>query len=42
MSLMQPEGELTLYGETTNISFDYYQGGNLVRLNSYLETELSI
>lgn len=41
MTLMQPDGKLVLSGELADITFDFYPPGNFVRLNSYLETELS-
>ncbi|MFC4403434.1 DUF4362 domain-containing protein [Gracilibacillus xinjiangensis] len=42
ITLMQPDGELVLSGKGANIVFDFYKAGNLVRMNSYLETDLSI
>ncbi|WP_163536968.1 DUF4362 domain-containing protein [Gracilibacillus sp. YIM 98692] len=37
MSLMAPDGQLILEGDKADIEFDYYQDGNLIRYNTYID-----
>ncbi|RCW69815.1 DUF3221 domain-containing protein [Saliterribacillus persicus] len=41
MSLMKPDGKLVLHGDKTEVSFDYYLTGALIRHNLYIEAGIT-